>query len=57
MQRYSFEQIGYHISGMAHDAIAFKPVTIVISTPDNLLVEISGALGVKESHFISKDIF
>ena len=41
---------------MAHDA-SLKSVSIVISTPENLLVEISGALGVKESHFISEDIF
>ena len=31
--------------------------SIVIGTTENLLVEISGALGVKGSHFISQDIF
>ena len=35
------------------NARVFKPVAIVFSTPENLLVEISGALGIKESHFLS----
>ena len=30
---------------------------IVFSTPENLTVEISGALGTKESHFVSKNVF
>ena len=29
----------------------------MFSTPENLLVEISGALGTKESHFLSKNVF
>ena len=41
---------------MAHDA-SLETCAIVIGTPENLLVEISGAVGLKESHFISKDIF
>ena len=40
------------------NARAFKPLhTIVFSTAENLLVGISAALGTKESHFISKDVF
>ena len=35
----------------------FETCSIVIGTPENLLIEISAALGVKESHFISEDIF
>ena len=35
----------------------FITVTIVLSTPENLLVEISGALEMKESHFLSKNVF
>ena len=31
----------------------FRTVNIVFSTPENLLVGISGALGMKESHFLS----
>ena len=38
-------------------ARAFKPLLIVFSTPENLLVEISGALGTKESHFLSWNMF
>ena len=30
---------------------------IVFSTPENLLVGISGVLGVKKSHFLSKNVF
>ena len=29
----------------------------MFSTPENLLVEISGAPGIKESHFLSKNVF
>ena len=35
----------------------FETCAIMIGTPENLLVEIFGALGVKEIHFISADIF
>ena len=38
------------------NARAFKPVAIVFSTLENLLVCISGALEKKESHFISKNV-
>ena len=34
--------------------VAFKHFAIVFSTPENFLVGISGALGLKESHFLSK---
>ena len=34
----------------------FRTVTIVFSTPENLLVGISGAQGMKESHFLSKNV-
>ena len=35
----------------------FRTVTIVFSTPENLLVGISGAVGTKESLFLSKNVF
>ena len=35
----------------------FRTVTIVFSTPENLLVGITGALGMTESHFLSKNMF
>ena len=34
-------------------ARAFQTVNIVIGMPENLLVEISGALGVNESHYLN----
>ena len=34
----------------------FRTVTIVFSTPENLLVGISGAQGMKKSHFLSKNV-
>ena len=36
---------------------SFQTFAIVFSTPENLLVGISGALGMKESHFLSKNVF
>ena len=39
------------------NARAFKPCAIVFSTPENLLVGISWALGMKESYFLSKNVF
>ena len=36
---------------------SFQTFAIVFSTPENLLVEVSGALGMKESHFLSKNVF
>ena len=36
---------------------SFQTFAIVFSTPKNLLVEVSGALGMKESHFLSKNVF
>ena len=39
------------------NARAFKPLPLFFSTPDNLLVGITGALGTKESHFLSKNMF
>ena len=35
------------------DARDFQTFAIVFSTPENLLVGITGALGTKESHFLS----
>ena len=35
----------------------FRAVTILFSIPENLLVWISGALGMKESHILSKNVF
>ena len=36
---------------------SFQACAIVFSTPGNLLVEISEALGTKESHFLSKNVY
>ena len=36
---------------------SFQTFAIVFSPPKNLLVEVSGALGMKESHFLSKNVF
>ena len=36
---------------------SFWTFAIVFSTPENLLVGISGALGTKENHFLSKNVF
>ena len=35
----------------------FQTFAIVFSTPENLLVEISGALGTTGSHFLNKNVF
>ena len=37
--------------------LEFQTFAIVFSTPENLLVGISGALGMKGSHFLSKNVF
>ena len=34
-----------------------KTFAIVFCTPENLLVGISAALGIRESHFLSKNVF
>ena len=39
------------------NARVFKTCAIVFSTPENLLVGISGAIGTKESHFVSRNVF
>ena len=36
---------------------SLQTFAIVFSAPENLLVEISGALGTQESHFVSKNVF
>ena len=36
---------------------SFQTFAIVFSTPESLLVGISGALGTKENHFLSKNVF
>ena len=43
----------WSISETVYDG-AFKHLLLCSATPVNLLVKISGALGMKESHFISK---
>ena len=47
-----FEKMLWCISEMVN-ARAFKPLPLWFSTPENLLIGISGALGTKESHFLS----
>ena len=46
----------WSISETVYDG-AFKPLLLCSAPLKNLLVEISGALGMKESHFISKNVF
>ena len=41
--------VGYLRNG---DCESFQTFAIVFSTPENLLVDITGALGTKESHFL-----
>ena len=36
---------------------SFQTFAIVFSTPESLLVGITGALGTKENHFLSKNVF
>ena len=50
-----FEKMLWGISEMVN-ARAFKYCAIVFSTPENLLVKISGALGTTESHFPKLEI-
>ena len=52
-QKICFEKILWGISEMVN-ARAFKPLPFVFSTPENWLVGISGALGMKVSHFLSR---
>ena len=39
------------------NAESFQTLAIVFSTPENLLVGISGAVRTKESHYLSKNLF
>ena len=39
------------------NARAYKPLPLCSSTPENLAVGITGALGMKESHFLSNNVF
>ena len=51
-----FEEMLWGISEMVN-AESFQTFAIVFSTPENLLVGISGALGTKESDFLSTNVF
>ena len=51
-----FEKILWSISQTVSTR-AFKTFAIVFSTPENLLVGISWALGTKENHYLSKNVF
>ena len=37
--------------------LEFSTFAIVFTTPEHLLVEITGALGKNENHFLSKNVF
>ena len=50
-----FEKMLWGLSEMVN-ARAFN-LSIMFSTPENVLVGISGALGMKESHFLSYNMF
>ena len=47
-----FEKMQWSISETMN-ARALQTFAILFSTPENLLIGISGALGMKESHFLS----
>ena len=46
--------VGYLRGG---ECYSFQTFAIVFSSPENLLVGISGALEMIESHFLSKNVF
>ena len=46
--------VGYLRNG---ECQSFQTFVIVFNTPENLLVKIYGALGMKESHFLTKMCF
>ena len=46
--------VGYLRNG---EWLSFETCPIVFSSPENILVGIFGALGMKESHFLSKNVF
>ena len=37
--------------------LELQAFAIGVSTPENLLEEVTGALGIKESHFLNKNMF
>ena len=45
------------VSQYTGECWSFQTFAIVFSTPENLLVGISGAQGMKERHFLSKNVF
>ena len=51
---FSENALGYVRYG---ECYSFQTFTIVVTTPENLSVGISGSLGKKESHFESKCVF
>ena len=51
-----FEKMLWDISEEV-SARAYQTIAIVFSSPENLLVGISGALEMIESHFLSKKVF
>ena len=51
-----FEKMLWGISEIVI-ARAFKPLSLCSAPLKNLVVGITGALGMKESHFLSKNVF
>ena len=51
-----FEKMLWGISELVN-AKAFKPLPLCSAPHENLLVGISGALAIKEKHFLSKNVF
>ena len=45
------------VSQKNSECYSFQTCAIVFSTPEKLLVRISGSLGMKESYFLSKNVF
>ena len=57
LSKYVFWENAVEYISQTVNAESFQTFAIVFSTPENLLVGISGALGTKESHYLSKNVF
>ena len=56
LTKMSFEEMLWGILETV-SARAFKPLPLCSHTPENLLIGISGALGMKVGHLLKKNVF
>ena len=56
LSKICFQKMQWSISETVN-ARAFKPLPLCSAPLKNLVVGISGALGMKESHFLSNNVF